>query len=96
MECVVASRAPGGLIQFDWYTYSEEKLMLAPDQGSRKLRVFFGVHKRTERYPQAKAAASKPYSIFFTIAGNFKRHSVLREKPWSHSGAPRSSLDISR
>jgi hypothetical protein len=74
-QCVVASRAEGGQIAFDWYSFHRETQM--PDKEGIKRRVFFGTFIKSKHYAQADAATVAPYSNFFDKNGHFKRQSVI-------------------
>jgi hypothetical protein len=75
---IVATPADNGDIVFGWFSflraerrpYPEE-----PDEG-RECRVLYGNPVKSERLPKSIARTTKPYSVFFTVAGNFKRWKI--------------------
>ena len=77
-ECIVATYDEDGAVVFDWYTFSKETLEPDPDDPKTKVRVFYGKQIKSERLSKAKAAKTKPYSLFFNVRGDFKRPSVIK------------------
>ncbi|MGA2260179.1 MAG: hypothetical protein ABSH28_01950 [Acidobacteriota bacterium] len=77
-ECVVATTAPNGEIEFVWFTFTHDEILLAPDEPGTGVRVLFGKWIRSETMPKAKAVKTIPYSVFFNVNGHFKRPSVIR------------------
>jgi serine/threonine protein kinase len=74
-ECIVATRGHDDEIVFSWFSFVREDVKR--DDTGRPCRVFFGEFNRSEKYPKAEAVRKEPYSAFFDIHGNFKRHSVI-------------------
>jgi hypothetical protein len=74
-ECVVATPNDDGDIDFVWFSFSQEIRM--PDENDNPSRVFIGKRLRGETLSKAKAARTKPYSVYFNCNGHFKRRSVI-------------------
>lgn len=79
-ECVVATPAEGGDIDFTWFSFTHEGIMEMPDEPGTKVRVQFGKRIRSEYLPKAEAARSDLYSVFFNVKGHFKRPSVIQPR----------------
>ncbi len=79
-ECVVATTATNGEIEFGWFAFTHEKILPMPDEPGNKSRVLFGNRFRSEMLPKAKAAKTTTYGVFFNINGHFKRPSVIVPK----------------
>ena len=77
-ECVVATPAQDGEIEFGWFRFSHKQVM--PDDTGKRLRVFFGQPIRSDRLSKTEAATGEPYSVFFNVLGHFKRPSALRSR----------------
>lgn len=77
-QCIVATTAANGDIEFGWFSFSHEELLPAPDEPGTKVRVLFGRRIRSETMPRSKAVRTEPYSVFFNVNGHFKRPSVIR------------------
>ena len=75
-QCIVATPAKDGRIDFDWYAFKHETIK--PDDTGTPCRVFFGNLIRSETRSKGDAARDGFYSTFFDKNGNFKRHSVLQ------------------
>jgi hypothetical protein len=78
-ECIVAAYDDGGVV-FKWFSLQRKKLMPDPEEPGTKVRVFYGKMIKSKYLSKAKAAKTKPYSIFFNIDGNFKRPSVIKPR----------------
>jgi len=79
-ECIVATPVENGDIKFDWFSFTHEKIMDAPDEPRVKVRVLFGEWVRSERLPKSEAARTAPYSLLFNVNGHFKRISAIKQK----------------
>ena len=72
--CIVASTGHNNEIVFSWYSFEREEVRR--DDKGVLCRVFFGKFIKSEQYSKAEAAQKEPYTAFFDVNGNFKRHSV--------------------
>jgi len=79
-ECVVATPAKSGDIDFSWFSFTHERVMDMPDEPGTRVRVLFGKLIHSECLPKAEAAVSEPYSVLFNVNGHFKRPSVIQSK----------------
>lgn len=79
-ECVVATTAANGEIEFIWFEFTHEKILPIPDDPGNKSRVLFGKRLRTEILLKSKAAQTTTYGVFFNINGHFKRPPVIVSK----------------
>lgn len=73
-KCIVASTGEENEIVFKWFSFKSEDVRR--DDRGVLCRVFFGNFIKLEQYTKADAARKEPYSAFFDVNGNFKRHSV--------------------
>lgn len=74
-QCIVASVADDGRIDFDWYRFTRERIR--PDNTGKRCRVFFGDRIRSETRSRHAAMRDGLYSRFFDRLGRFKQRSVL-------------------
>jgi hypothetical protein len=74
-QCIVASVAADGRIDFDWYRFKRERIR--PDTTGKDCRVFFGDPIRSETRSRHAAMRDGLYSKFFDSLGRFKQRSVL-------------------
>ncbi len=74
-ECVVASVATDGRINFDWYRFRHETAKR--DDNGERVRVFLGEPLRSETLTRRAAIRDGLYSRFFDKLGRFKQWSVL-------------------
>jgi serine/threonine protein kinase len=74
-KCIVATTGNSKQIVFSWFSFLREEIK--PDDSAIPCRVFFGKFIKSEEYSKTEAAHKEPYSMFFDINGNFKRHSVI-------------------
>jgi len=74
-QCIVASVAADGRINFDWYRFSRERVK--PDEKGQRARVFFGEPIKSETLSRRAAMRDSLYSRFFDKLGRFKQRSAL-------------------
>src|SRR6266850_1784554 len=77
-ECVVVSRASGDMLEFRWYSYLAERLMVPRgSKDSKQFRVFLGTEIYSEALPISQARGDDLYASFFDKNGHFKRQSTI-------------------
>lgn len=91
-ECLVAARgSTKDEVVFTTFRYLREALMPDPCRPGTQVRVLFGRKLRSEILWKAVASRTQPYSVFFTVKGDFKRWSEVRprERPANPPSARR-------
>jgi len=89
-ECVVATPAENGYVEFATYIFAFERKSEIPDEPGKEGRIFFGREVCSEFL--SKDEAIRRYPTFFDVRGHFKQQSVItpsssRQRPGGRQGS---------